>query len=148
MKSALITLIFASLLLTPRALTGDEKKEAPGKASPVVTPAAPAPKAATPAPAAPKMVVAIDPATGQLRAPTPEELRALMAGSRQALAGEGEVTVTTVETLPDGRKRARLGPEYFRWSVVKVNADGSLTFDCLPMKGISIAPATPAAPER
>jgi len=146
MKSALITLIFASLLLAPRAVTCDEKKEAPGKASPVATPAAPAPKAAKPAPAAPRMVVAIDPATGELRAPTPEELRALMAGSRQALAGEGEVT--TVETLPDGRKRARLGPEYFRWSVVRVNADGSLTFDCLPMKGISIAPATPAAPER
>jgi len=62
------------------------------------------------------------------------------------LAREGEGTV--VETLPDGRKRARLGPEYFRWSVVKVNADGSLTFDCLPMKGIANAPATPAAPEK
>ena len=143
MKSALITFIFASLLLAPRALTCDEKKEAPGKASPAATPAS---KAAKPASAAPRMVVAIDPATGELRAPTPEGLRALMAGSGGALLQAGGPT--TVETLPDGRKRARLGPEFFRWSVVKVNADGSLTFDCIPIKGVSTAPATPAAPER
>jgi hypothetical protein len=92
------------------------------------------------------MVVAIDPSTGELRAPTQEELRALTARSDRGALWEG--VPTTVETLPDGRKRARLGSEYLRWSVVKINADGSLTFDCIPMNEISKAPATPAAPER
>lgn len=146
MKAFLIALILAGLFLALPARARDEKKEAPVKASPAATPAAPAPKSAESAPAAPRMVVAIDPATGQLRAPTPEELRALEAGSSRAFAREGEATI--VETLPDGRKRARLGPEYFRWSVVKVNPDGSLTFDCIPMKGVSNPPATPAAQEK
>lgn len=146
MKSLLIVLIFAGSLLAPPALARDEKKETPVQANPAATPEAPASKGADSAPTAPKVVVAIDPATGELRAPTPEELRALEAGRSRALAREGRATI--VETFPDGRKRARLGPEYFRWSVVKVNADGSLTFDCIPMKGISNVTAAPVAPER
>ena len=146
MKTALIALNLAGLLLALPALASDEKREAPVKASPAATAAAKAPKAADPAAAAPRVLVAIDPATGELRAPTQEELRALEAGTRRALVHESEAT--TVETLPDGRKRARLGPEFFRWSVVKVNADGSLTFDCVPMNGLPSAPAAPAAPER
>jgi hypothetical protein len=92
------------------------------------------------------MVVAIDPETGELRAPTPEELQALSTDARRLLARTGEPT--TVETLPNGTKRVRLGPEYHRWSVVRVNPDGTLSFDCVPMTGVSPAPPAPAAPEK
>jgi hypothetical protein len=111
-------------------LAGDGAEESPAKPEASVKSAPVGQKREEMAPAVPKVIVAIDPQTGRLRAPTPEERRALMEKSRRSLALFAGRTV--VETDPDGRKRAHLGPEFFRWSLVRKNPDGTLTFDCLP----------------
>jgi hypothetical protein len=97
------------------------------------------------------MIVAIDPVTGRLRAPTAAEREALLAGARTALARVAEPT--TVGTRPDGSTHARLGPEFFRWSVARVNPDGTVSYDCVPAGRVGAvlnapAPAAPAAPEK
>ena len=102
---------------------------------------------------APRMIVVRDPDTGQLRAPTAKEIEALRAARvAPALATAATATPsTTVETLPSGRIRAQLGPEYFRYSVVRKNPDGSLSSDCVPASKVdeamnASAPAAKPAP--
>ena len=107
--------------------------------------AAPAPESA--GKAAPQMIVVKDPQTGELRAPTAAEAAALKAlpaakpAPKAGVAGQK----TTVEKLLSGRVRAKLGPEYMRYSVVTKNPDGSLSYDCVPeskVEGALKAPAT------
>ncbi|HQR67650.1 MAG TPA: hypothetical protein PLB02_09665, partial [Thermoanaerobaculia bacterium] len=51
-----------------------------------------------------------------------------------------------VETLSDGRVRARLGPEYFRFSVARVNPDGTLSSECVAGGKAATAAQTAAPP--
>lgn len=108
-----------------------------------------APQAETAGRTAPQMIVVRDPDTGQLRAPTAKEIEALSAARvKPALATAATATPsTTVETLPSGRIRAQLGPEYFRYSVVRKNPDGSLSSDCVPASKVdeAVNASAPAA---
>jgi hypothetical protein len=142
MKSAMgILIAVGALLASPGLLAGDEKKAASVGETPK-----PAVAESAAAKGAPAMIVARDPVTGQLRAPTAEERRALIESARRSLAFVAEPTL--VETLPDGSKHARLGPEFFRWSVVRKSPDGTLTFDCLPTSAAPAALAGSPAPAR
>ncbi len=96
--------------------------------------------------AAPRMIVVRDPQTGELRPPTAAEIEALKAAvpaPKAAVAGQA----TTVEKLLSGRVRARLGPEYMRYSVVRKNPDGTLSYDCVPGSKVdgALKAAAPAA---
>jgi hypothetical protein len=147
MKSAMGLVIVAGWLLAPAGLVAaDEKSAVPaGDAS--------KPKAAESlGKVAPRMVVTIDRDTGRLRPATAAERAALAAaGGRHILARTGEATL--VETRPDGSTHARLGPEFFRWSVARVKADGTVSYDCVPAGKVGAGvnatiPAAPAAPEK
>ena len=106
-----------------------------------------APPAESAGKAAPRMIVVKDPETGQLRAATAAEIEALKASApAPKLAVSGEAT--TVERLPSGRVRARLGPEYMRYSVVRKNPDGSLSSDCVPGSKVEEAVKAPAQTAR
>jgi hypothetical protein len=147
MKSAVGTLLVAgALLFSPRVLAGDGAEETSAKPEASAVAALAEPNGEETAPAVPKVIVAIDPRTGRLRAPTPEERRALIEKSRRSLALVAGRTV--VETDPDGRKRAHLGPEFFRWSLVRKNPDGTLSFDCLPTGAVPGALAGSPVPAR
>jgi hypothetical protein len=154
MKSLLGTVVaLGALLASPSALAEDAKTTAPA-----TEPSKVAPAGESAGRAAPRMVVTIDRETGRLRPATAEERAALAAaGGRQVLARTGEAT--QVETRADGSKRARLGPEFFKWAVARVKADGTVRYDCVPagkagaaMKapasGTSAAAAAQAAPEK
>lgn len=77
------------------------------------------------------MVVARDPQTGTLRAPTPEEARALRAKAPKD-AGIG-AAVRTPERLsrPDGAHGVRLGEKAMVYDVVTRGADGTLNSACV-----------------
>jgi hypothetical protein len=140
MKSIMWSLVVAgAVLLSLAALAGDGKDAAPATSKD-------APAGSAAAKAAPAIIVARDPVTGRLRAPTAEERRALMESARRSLALVAQPTF--VETYPDGSKHAHLGPEFFQWSVVRKNPDGTLTFDCLPTSAVPGALAGSPAPAR
>jgi len=142
MKSAIgILIAVGALLASPGLLAGDEKKAASVGETPK-----PAVAESPSVPAVPNAIVAIDPQTRRLRAPTAEERRALIESARRSLELVAQPTV--VETRPDGSKHARLGPEFFRWSVVQKNPGGKLTFDCLPTSTVPAALAGSPAPAR
>jgi hypothetical protein len=88
----------------------------------------------------------IDPQTGQLREPTPEEaaqLAAAVRASRLQALSELEIVVH-----PDGMKTVDLKDAFLIALVARRNADGSLSIGCLP-PGASGPPspaARPAAP--
>jgi hypothetical protein len=143
MKSAVgIVVVSGVLFFSPAAFAEEPKGSAP--------PAESAGKAA------PRMVVVKDPETGQLRAASAAEIEALKAASSASpspkLAVSGKTT--TVERLLSGRVRARLGPEYMRYSVVRKNPDGTLSSDCVPGSKVdgavnaSAPAAKPAAEEK
>jgi hypothetical protein len=128
---ALVGALFAST----GAHAGDAKE--PAAAGDASEPAAdPGP----PGKAVPRMVVTIDRDTGRLRPATPAERAALAASGRRVLERTGEATV--IETKPDGSLHARLGPEFFRWSVASINPDGTISYEGAPAK------KAPPAPER
>ncbi len=138
MKSnKVIVIVVAALLGTPGALAGDSKQAATGgEASKAAPGAEPAGKVA------PRMVVTRDRETGQLRPATSEERAALAAAAaHRALSRAGEAT--TVETLPSGRKHARLGPEYIHWSRARINADGTVSTEGAPAKKPQAGAAAP-----
>jgi hypothetical protein len=140
MKSAVGIVVVSWVLLLSSPTFAEEPKGA-------------APPAESAGKAAPRMVVVKDPETGQLRAATAAEIEALRASAPAAkFAVSGEPT--TVEKLLSGRVRARLGPEYMRYSVVRKNADGTLSSDCVPGSKVdgavnaSAPAAKPAAEEK
>lgn len=146
MRRAMGLVIVAGWLLAPAGLMAANEKSA-----------APAEEASKPAAAesggkaAPRMVVTIDRDTGRLRPATPAERAALAASGRRILGRTGEATV--VETRPDGSVHVRLGPEFFRWSMARVNPGGTVSYDCVPAGKVgaalnAAAPAAPAAPEK
>ncbi len=124
------------LILSSVAFAEESKEAKDAKAT--------APPAESAGKAAPRMIVVRDADTGQLRAATAKEIEALRAaGLKPGLARSAPAT--TVETLPSGRVRAQLGPEYFRYSIVRKNPDGTLSEECLPAPKVDAALNAPAA---
>jgi hypothetical protein len=72
----------------------------------------------------------LDPQTGQLRQPTPEEaaqLAAAVHAARIQALSELEIVVH-----PDGMRSVELGDAFLMDLVARRNPDGTLSIDCLP----------------
>ncbi len=98
------------------------------------------PATAQEAPAAPAqgqgMVVVRDAQTGQLRTPTPAEIRALqppMSAVARALPQPSMVTG------PGGRRSVRLGERYMVYSVVNRDGEGKLAEQCVHDRGAAVS---------
>ncbi len=80
------------------------------------------------APATGGMKAYIDPATGKLREPTPEDLR-----NEAAVGPQAQPATATPEILPhpSGAVSVVLGPEHLSFSVAKKNDDGTLSMSCV-----------------
>lgn len=90
----------------------------------------------------------IDPQTGQLRDPTPEEIEALSRSAREEFARAVESLEPVV--LPDGTIALDLKGLFMHTMVAVRNPDGSLSILCLPDSEMAVALVTPPprAPER
>ncbi|MGH7727127.1 MAG: post-PEP-CTERM-1 domain-containing protein [Candidatus Eiseniibacteriota bacterium] len=86
------------------------------------------------------MVVAIDPETGQLVLPTPEQ-RAELGIAPELL--ERDYADLPLTILPNGTWKVTLDDRYMDYTVVRRAADGSLDLDCV-RKGSTAAPANGA----
>lgn len=75
------------------------------------------------------LTVVRDAETGRLRAPTPDEMRALQRKSPAALAAPAQHTMITGA---DGRRHVQLGERGLVYSVVKRGPDGKLDQQCVP----------------
>ena len=87
--------------------------------------------------------VHVDPATGQVRQPSPSEVKAL-ADAVRALFAARSVQAAQVNTHADGSVSARLGPESLNVWVATVGPDGSLRQVCV--EGAGAAGAVQGAP--
>lgn len=116
-------------------------------------PAAPA-QAATTSTATPAaggaqqaMVVVRDAQTGELRAPTPQEMRALAPPSAGALRAPAQPAAVT---HPGGSRQVRLGERGLVYTVVKRGPDGKLSEHCVQGAGAADkavhAPQSASAP--
>jgi len=76
------------------------------------------------------MVIVKDPQTGKMRAPTPDELKALRAKTPQA-ALQGGTARPAVTHRTDGSHGVRLGEKSLVYEVVTRDADGKLTSQCV-----------------
>jgi hypothetical protein len=99
------------------------------------------------------MVVVRDAQTGQLRAPTPAEMRALVPATRSS--SMSAPAQPALVTHPDGRRQVRLGERGMVYSVVTRGADGKLSGQCVQGKaaaekalGASADASTSAAPHK
>jgi hypothetical protein len=128
MKAAIGIVVVSGVLAFSPAAFGEEPKAA-------------APPAGSAGKTAPAMIVVADPDTGQLRAATAAEIEALKAASPATPAAKAAVSgkTTVVERFASGRVRAKLGPEFMRYSVVRVNPDGTLASDCVPEAKVDAA---------
>jgi hypothetical protein len=84
----------------------------------------------------------IDPQTGQLREPTPEEAQALSRAAREEFARAVESLEEVVH--PDGTISVDLKGLFMQSVVVVRNPDGSLSMRCVPEQETPAALATPA----
>ena len=78
--------------------------------------------------------VHVDPATGQVRQPSPSEVKAL-ADAVRALFAARSVQAAQVNTHADGSVSAKLGPESLNVWVATVGPDGSLRQVCVEGAG-------------
>jgi hypothetical protein len=76
------------------------------------------------------MVVVRDPQTGKMRAPTPDELKALRA-SAPASAGLAAPRAPSSVSRGDGSRGVRLGDKTMVYDVVTRGPDGKLTNECV-----------------
>ena len=126
--SGLLVLAASATLLTP-VLACEEH----AKAEPTATQA---PSAAV----APVGLTAVrDAETGQLRAPTADEAKALAKVAQRQFNAEaarvGQLRAANPYfTTSSGAKGMRLSEEHMSYSVVRRNADGSLSTDCVEGK--------------
>ena len=84
------------------------------------------------------MVVVRDPQTGQLRAPTADELKELRARtptSAPATAGLAAPRAPATITRGDGSRGMRLGEKGMVYDVVTRGPDGKLTRECVQGQG-------------
>jgi hypothetical protein len=123
----------------PHAKAGAKKKTAascPAKAktekAEAEKPAAEKPAATAPAETSGQagLKAFIDPATGQLREPTPEEAAAASRTSRFARAAVTSEPKAVVH--PNGTMSVELGEEYMNDVIVRKNPDGTLSTTCVP----------------
>ncbi len=78
------------------------------------------------------MVVVKDPQTGKMRAPTPEELRALRARTPAPAASlAGKPAAPQTLSRRDGARGVRLGEKTLVYDVVTRGADGKLSEQCV-----------------
>lgn len=77
-----------------------------------------------------EMVVVRDPVTGELRAPTPAERKALTAASKASLRTAAPVAPQAIRN-PDGSRKVRLGERGQVYEVVRRAPDGTLTKQCV-----------------
>lgn len=82
------------------------------------------------APSQQGMVVVRDADTGELRAPTPAEARALHPGT-SASAAAAAAPAPKMVTGPGGRRSVKLGERHMVYSVVTRGADGKLAEQCV-----------------
>ena len=80
------------------------------------------------APARSGVQVAIDPATGQLRAPSPEEMQALSASLERIFNQSTEGL--QAEQRADGTLALDLRGRFLNAALIRKNADGSLKLNC------------------
>ena len=80
------------------------------------------------APGSAGMVVAIDPETGKLRMPTPEEMQALYATPGDDLNDSGEGLV--VEHHANGSVSIKTEGRFLSYSVARMGPDGKLIYGC------------------
>lgn len=73
--------------------------------------------------------VAVDPQTGKLREPTPEERQALIQAMRRLLSTSTDGL--TVVQHPDGSETVDLEGRFQNLSVAKINADGTVSKQCV-----------------
>ena len=78
----------------------------------------------------PGMVVVRDPVTGDMRAPTPAELRALRALPPQGAAQQPPQQTQSV-LRPDGSRSVKLGENSMVYSVARRDAGGKLKEECV-----------------
>ena len=93
---------------------------------------APSPATIQPNTAAPGMMVAKDPVTGQLRAPTPEEMAALQSASAGSKAEGKSAPALRSQQLPNGAVVTTLDSSYDLFSVATKGADGKIQRACVP----------------
>jgi hypothetical protein len=84
----------------------------------------------------------IDPQTGQLREPTPEETQALARAAREKFAREVESLEAIVH--PDGMISLDLKGLFMQDLVIVKNPDGSLSMRCVPDSESGTVPVAPA----
>jgi hypothetical protein len=76
--------------------------------------------------------VFIDPETGELRAPSPEEAAALAAEMQRQFGVRSKSAPEPRQvTLADGTVMMELDPSLYSVSVARVLPDGTVSFDCL-----------------
>lgn len=73
--------------------------------------------------------VAVDPQTGKLREPTPEERQALIQAMQRLLSTSTDGL--TVVQHPDGSETVDLEGRFQNLSVAKINADGTVSKQCV-----------------
>jgi len=74
------------------------------------------------------MVVVRDAQTGQLRTPTPAEMRALQPAPSASMVAPAQAAIVTG---PGGRRSVRLGERHMVYSVVQRDAEGKLGEQCV-----------------
>jgi len=74
------------------------------------------------------MVVVRDAQTGELRAPTPAEIRALQPPPSASMTSQAQPAMITG---PGGRRSVRLGERHMVYSVVNRDAEGKLGEQCV-----------------
>lgn len=97
-------------------------------------------------------VVSIDPTTGRLRQPTPQQRQSLLETLRKIGDPPAEPVVVT---HPNGMLSVEVPESYEEATIARLNPDGSLSFDCVYPDGIAKAlaqtpvpaPMVTAAPE-
>jgi hypothetical protein len=77
------------------------------------------------------MVVVRDAQTGKMRAPTPDELRALRAPAPSAALSAGTSRPQSLAVRRDGTRGVRLGDRTMVYEVVTRGADGKLSGECV-----------------
>jgi hypothetical protein len=74
------------------------------------------------------VMVSVDPQTGQIRQPSPEEIKALTEGLQKQF---GSPTPVKVVEYPNGMVSVELPDDYMQYTVLQVNPDGTRTVECV-----------------
>jgi hypothetical protein len=143
MKSnVLISALLLAALAAPAAAAPRRAKPAAKAPAAVEAPATTPPCPADDSAAGPGLRAFIDPQTGQLREPTPEEAQALARAAREKFAREVESLEAIVH--PDGMISLDLKGLFMQDLVVVKNPDGSLSMRCVPDSESGTVPVAPA----